>query len=69
MAIGVRADDAEHTVPGSPGDAGWAGLANTHFFLDPKQELAAVAMSQYLGPDEPNLAVLLRKGVYAALGK
>ncbi len=69
LAIGVRAEDSEHAVPGSAGDVGWGGLANTHFFLDPKEELTAVAMSQYLGPEEPNLGILLRKGVYAALGK
>jgi CubicO group peptidase (beta-lactamase class C family) len=67
LAIGVRADEAEHAVPGSPGDAAWGGLANTAFFVDPREKLAAVAMAQYLGPDEPALAMALRRGVYGAL--
>ncbi len=69
LAIGVRAEEADHTVPGSPGDAGWDGLAKTHFFVDPKEDLTAVAMSQAIGPDDPNLGIVLRKGVYGALKK
>jgi CubicO group peptidase (beta-lactamase class C family) len=68
LAIGVRADEGPHCVPGSPGDATWGGLANTAYFLDPKQKLAAVAMSQYIGGgDEATLPMALRVGVYGAL--
>lgn len=67
LAIGVRADEGPHAAPGSPGDAAWGGLANTAYFLDPKERVAAVALSQYLGPDEPTLPLILRHGVYAAL--
>ena len=69
LAIGIRADEAEHVIPGSPGDATWAGFINTVFFLDPKTKIAAVAMSQYLGPDEPVMTQALRKGIYAAIEK
>ncbi len=69
LAIGIRADEAEHVVPGSPGDATWAGFINTVFFIDPKTKIVAVAMSQYLGPDEPLMTQALRKGVYAAIEK
>jgi CubicO group peptidase (beta-lactamase class C family) len=69
LAIGIRADEAEHAVPGSPGDATWAGFINTVFFIDPKTKIVAVAMSQYLGPDEPVMTQALRKGVYAAIEK
>jgi CubicO group peptidase (beta-lactamase class C family) len=67
LAIGVRAEEGPHTIPGSDGDAAWGGLANTAYFLDPKEQLAAVAMTQYLGPDEPALSLVLRNGVYSAL--
>jgi CubicO group peptidase (beta-lactamase class C family) len=67
LAIGVRVEGEEHNVPGSPGEAAWGGLANTTFFVDPQQELAAVALSQYVGPDGPALATTLREGVYRAL--
>jgi len=67
LSMGVRVDDAPHTAPGSLGEAGWYGLANTVFFIDPKTQLAAVGMSQYVGPDEEALARTLRAGVYAAV--
>jgi CubicO group peptidase (beta-lactamase class C family) len=69
-AIGVRVDGMHHQVPGLSGDAGWAGFTNTWFFVDPKNEVTAVAMSQLVGTD-PGAPVLtaLRKGVYLALGK
>lgn len=67
LAIGIRADEGPHAAPGSPGDAAWGGLANTAFFVDPKQRLAAVALTQYLGPDEPTVPLILRNGVYGAI--
>ena len=51
------------------GDAGWAGFTNTWFFVDPKNEIAAVAMSQLVGTDAgAPVLVTLRTGVYEALG-
>ena len=69
-AIGVRVDGVPHQVPGSSGDAGWAGFTNTWFFVDPKNEIVGVAMSQLVGTD-PGAPVLtaLRSGIYLALGK
>jgi CubicO group peptidase (beta-lactamase class C family) len=69
LAIGVRAEEGPHAAPGSPGDAAWGGLANTAYFLDPLQQVAAVALTQYLGPDEPALPLTLRNGVYGAIAR
>ncbi|MCB2108184.1 MAG: beta-lactamase family protein [Rhodobacteraceae bacterium] len=69
LAIGVRLPDTVHTMPGSDGDLTWGGLANTTYFLDPAEDITAVAMSQYLGPNADELEFTLREGVYAALGK
>jgi len=69
LTIGVRAAEGPHAAPGSDGDAAWGGLANTAFFIDPKEQIAAVAMTQYLGRDEPALPLTLRNGVYGALVK
>jgi CubicO group peptidase (beta-lactamase class C family) len=67
-SIGIRVDGT-HNVPGSPGDAGWAGFTNTWFFIDRRHDVAAVVMSQYLGPDDgAPLITTLRRGVYEALG-
>ncbi len=67
LAIGVRLADAVHTVPGSPGDLVWGGLANTTYFFDPVENIVAVAMTQYLGPNADELVFRLREGVYGAL--
>ena len=67
LAIGVRLADGVHTVPGSPGDLVWGGLANTTYFLDPVENIVAVAMTQYLGADADELVFRLREGVYGAL--
>ena len=69
LAIGVRLADAVHTVPGSPGDLVWGGLANTTYFFDPVENIVAVAMTQYLGPTSDELVFRLREGVYGALAK
>ncbi len=69
LTIGVRAAEGPHAAPGSDGDAAWGGLANTAFFIDPREQIAAVAMTQYLGRDEPALPLTLRNGVYGAIVK
>lgn len=69
LTIGIRAEEGPHAAPGSQGDAAWGGLANTAYFIDPKQRLAAVALTQYLGPDEPTVPLVLRNGVYGALAR
>ncbi len=69
LAIGVRLAEGVHTVPGSPGDLVWGGLANTTYFFDPVENIVAVAMTQYLGPDGDELVFRLRDGVYGALAK
>jgi CubicO group peptidase (beta-lactamase class C family) len=67
LGIGVRLPNKAHTLPGSVGDLGWGGLASTGFFVDPSEQLVAVVMSQYIGPQGDRLAILLREGVYRAL--
>jgi CubicO group peptidase (beta-lactamase class C family) len=47
--------------------AGWMGLMNTAFLIHPRHQLAAVVMSQYLGPDEAALADIFYKGAAAAI--
>ena len=44
------------------------GMGDTAFwYREPDRDLAAVAMSQYLGDDEAILSQTLREGVYGAL--
>lgn len=67
LSIGVRPDDGGPDVPGKPGERGWAGLANTLFFINVKERIAAVAMSQYVGPQAGELNDRFRAGVYGAI--
>jgi CubicO group peptidase (beta-lactamase class C family) len=69
LSIGVRPDDGGPEVPGKPGERGWAGFANTLFFINTKERIAAVAMAQYLGPNAGVLNFAFRDGVYAAISR
>jgi CubicO group peptidase (beta-lactamase class C family) len=60
----------EVDIPGgrSAGSQSWAGVLNTHFWLDPKKGLAAVIMTQSLPFVEPRFTQLYadyEKAVYA----
>lgn len=42
----VLLDVAASQMPGSVGEFGWAGAANTYYWVDPKEELIGVLMAQ-----------------------
>ena len=67
LSIGVRIDGQAHTVGGGRGEFKWDGLANTTFFIDPKNQIVAVAMTQYLGPGQDDLEMVLRTSLYGGL--
>lgn len=50
----------------SVGEWGWAGAASTYFWLDPKEDVEGIVMSQYLGSIVP-LGDDLRVATYQAL--
>lgn len=56
-------------VPGSEGEFMWAGAAGTFFWVDPKQNLAVVAMMQAPGPSRPGYRRMIKQMVYAAIEK
>jgi CubicO group peptidase (beta-lactamase class C family) len=64
FAVRIAAGDA--IVPGSVGDYNWSGLAGTYFWIDPKEELAAIFLMQ--APEQrAHYRQLFRNLVYAAL--
>lgn len=67
LSIGVRIDDQAHTVGGGKGEFKWDGFANTTFFIDPENQVVAVAMTQYLGPGQDDLEMALRTSLYGGL--
>jgi CubicO group peptidase (beta-lactamase class C family) len=51
------------------GTAFWGGVLNTHFWLDPRNDIAAVLMTQmipFLGPDFMGVLENTEKTVYSA---
>lgn len=49
LGFAVRKEAGISQVPGSAGEYMWAGFAGTFFFVDPKEQLVAVYMSQAPG--------------------
>ena len=47
LGMRVLQDVGLAAIPGSVGDYGWAGAANTYFWIDPVEEMVGIFMSQY----------------------
>src|ERR1700712_695999 len=62
----VRTDEGMAPVAGSVGQFFWSGIAGTFFWIDPKEDLFAVFMSQGPGQRE-YFRTMLRNLVYAAV--
>jgi CubicO group peptidase (beta-lactamase class C family) len=68
LGFAVRLDEGMAWVPGSKGDAMWAGAWGTSFWIDPKEKLVAVIMAQ--GPSNRiHTRMLYKNLVYGALVK
>lgn len=66
LGWGVRLQDGFAWVPGSTGDAMWAGAWGTSFWIDPKEQLVGILMSQ--GPSTGGHTRMLFKNlVYGAM--
>jgi CubicO group peptidase (beta-lactamase class C family) len=66
LGFGVLKDPAQAGYLGSAGTFFWGGAANTVFWVDPKEDLVVVAMTQHLDWPE-DLSAQLHNLVYAAL--
>jgi CubicO group peptidase (beta-lactamase class C family) len=63
----VRMQPGIAGVPGSEGEYMWGGAAGTFFWVDPKEELAAVFMSQVPFPARGAYRRVVKQLVYAAI--
>ena len=63
----VITDVAENDVPGSTGTYAWGGAASTYFFIDPKEELIGVFLTQLMPSDSYPLRAQFRGLVYQAI--
>jgi CubicO group peptidase (beta-lactamase class C family) len=68
IGCGVNVDVARTRLPGTLGEYFWGGAASTAFWIDPKEELAVVFMTQVIGSDvRLTLRRDLRTLVYSAM--
>jgi CubicO group peptidase (beta-lactamase class C family) len=63
----VRKEAGIAGVPGSAGEFMWAGYAGTFFWVDPKEELAVVLMTQMPGPSRAYYRREIKQLVYQAI--
>ena len=68
LGFAVRRADGLHGAPGSAGEYNWGGAGGTSFWVDPKEQLVAVLMTQAQpGPWQREFRELFRQLVYQSL--
>lgn len=67
LGFAVRPEPGIVAFPGSQGDYMWAGFAGTYFWIDPKEELIAILMTQAPGPSRQYYRREIRQLVYQAI--
>ena len=67
LGFSVALDPAKGQISGSPGEFAWGGAASTAFWIDPKEELVVVFMTQLMAMTPNNFRRELKALVYAAL--
>lgn len=69
QALAVRLPQGPHTIPGTPGELTWAGLANTQYLIDRQDRLVALVFAQYLGEDQEAPDRALRHALYGSASR
>ena len=67
LGFAVRTGDGVAGVPGSQGEYMWAGYAGTYFWVDPKEQLTAVLMTQAASPQRAYFRKLVKQLAYQAI--
>jgi len=66
LGFAVTLSPARMLIPGSVGDYSWGGLASTYFWIDPREELIVVFMTQLMPSMTYPIRRELRTLVYSA---
>ncbi len=66
LGFAVTMDPAKAMIPGSVGEFSWGGAASTAFWIDPKEELIAIFMTQIIPSSFYPIRRELRTLVYSA---
>jgi CubicO group peptidase (beta-lactamase class C family) len=67
LGLRVLLDVGQAQIPGSVGEYGWAGAANTYFWIDPSEEFIGVLMAQFQPNDFHSLSGDFRVVAYQAI--
>ena len=67
LGFSVRLADGVAAVPGSAGEYMWAGYGGTYFWVDPKEQVTAVLMTQAASPQRAYFRKLIKQLVYQAI--
>jgi CubicO group peptidase (beta-lactamase class C family) len=67
LGFSVMLDSAKAQIVGTPGEFSWGGMASTAFWIDPKEELAVVMMTQLIRSSQYPLRRELRVLTYQAI--
>ena len=67
LGFSVRLADGVAAVPGSAGEYMWAGYGGTYFWVDPREQVTAVLMTQAASPQRAYFRKLIKQLVYQAI--
>ena len=67
LGVAVRTQPGVAGVPGSPGEFLWSGATGTMFWVDPKEEMAVVFLSNTPGPVRRHYRELVKSLVVQAI--
>jgi CubicO group peptidase (beta-lactamase class C family) len=67
LGFAVRQEPGLAAVPGSQGEYMWAGYAGTYFWIDPKEQLVGIMMTQAPGPSRRYYRREIKQLVYQAI--
>jgi len=62
LGFQIQSHDPKLARYRSPGSLSWAGINNTHFWLDPKRGIAAIVLMQVL-PFYDDQAIAVLRGI------
>jgi CubicO group peptidase (beta-lactamase class C family) len=67
LGFAVRQEPGIAAIPGSQGEYMWAGYAGTYFWIDPKEDLVGILMTQAPGPSRQYYRREIKQLVYQAI--
>ena len=67
LNVAVYPDPAKVPYPSSAGEYFWTGIATTTFWIDPKEELVVVMLTQYLPFSDWSYRDFMHRLVHAAI--